>query len=198
MLLLGLLGKAESGKSSAADAIVNRARSQGLTSRSYELSQYILQSCIDRGLIPQKTRKQLDRSEIATLVEVGESVRSRDPELWVRTALLDISADKPQVALVPNIRRQYEAEAIRREGGIILKIVSLNKNGSEFISPSRDPNNELETENLFIQSDYHLTVRRGESVLLKKYAQTLFDYLWALQPVPVDIRQTEFEFMVGQ
>lgn len=194
MLILGITGRSESGKSTSADTIVAYASQKGLFAKSYELSQYILAHCISKGLIPQKTRNQLSKEEVAILVQVGEGVRQSDPEMWIKRAMAEIHEQKPEVSIVPNIRRPYEADMIRRAGGYIIRATSLNKNGSEFISPSRDPNHELESGSGLIQADYFLTTRRGESTLLKSYARTLFDHIFSLQPKTTDILQSEFEF----
>lgn len=190
-LLVGISGRAEHGKSSTADAVVAYAASKGLYATSFELSNYILQYAIQRNLLPNKTRKQLNKEEVQVLVEVGESVRASDPKMWINRAMKEIEDYKPDVGIVPNVRRTYEADVIKEAGGVIIKVVAINKNGSEFISQTRDPNNELESGANLIQADYFITTRRGESQLLKAYARTLFDHVYALQPKIVDTRQIE-------
>lgn len=193
-LIISVSGRAEAGKSTCADAIVSHAASKGLHAKSFELSAYVLQYCIQKSLIANKTRKQLNKEELAIMVEVGESVRQSDPTMWVRRALKEIEDYQPDVSVVPNIRRQYEADEVRKAGGTVIKVVSLNKNGSEFISQTRDANNSLETDQYLIPADYFLTTMRGQPQLLKAYARTLFDHILSTQPKPQDTRQTEFDF----
>lgn len=194
-ILIAVSGRGEHGKSSVADSIVAHASHKGLYASSFELSSYILRHCIVKGLIASKTRKQLNKEEIQILVDVGDSTRQDDPTLWIRRAMEDVDKFKPDVALIPNLRKKCEADVIRKAGGTIIKVVSLNKNGSEFVSPTRDPNAELETEQYEIKPDFTLTTRRGEAKLLQSYARVLFDHLYSAQPKPEDTRQTEFDFV---
>lgn len=181
-MIIGITGRAEAGKSTAAEAIVLRGAALGYKARSYELSGYILRHCIAEGLIPPKQRQSLTKDEIALLIQVGDSVRQTDPALWAKKALADIAADEPGdsqqlVAIIPNIRRAFEADVIRAAGGVIVRVTALNKNGSEFISQTRDPNHDLETDQYLIRPDYFLQTRRGDSSLLTRFAAALLDHL---------------------
>lgn len=177
MMIIGITGRAESGKSTTAEAIVRHGEALGLKSKSYELSGYILQHCIAAGLIPRKQRQSLTKDEIATLVRIGQETAHTDPTLWAKKALADIAADEPVLAVIPNIRRAFEADVIRAAGGVIVRVTALNKNGSEFISQTRDPNHDLETDQYLIRPDYFLQTSRGDSSLLTRFAAALLDHL---------------------
>lgn len=178
MIVLGVTGRSQNGKSSAAKAIAKEAASQNLNARVFELSQYVLEDCIAQGRIPAgKTRPELNDEEVGHLVTVGMERRGTDPDHWVKILTCDIEQSKPDVAICPNLRFYNEATAIRNLGGKIIRVISYVVDGVEFISQTRDPNHQSEIEQYFLVADYFLVTKRGEAALLGKQAATLFRYL---------------------
>lgn len=177
MILIGITGRCESGKSTVSKAIAKEAKSHGLKAEIFELSNYVLREAIGMSTIPPKERSELTNSEIEELVRLGSQRREENPRHWIELMLADIEEKRPYVGVVPNIRFLNEAEAIRSMGGSIIRIRSFVVDGVEWVSRSRDPNHPSETEHHFIRADYFLTALRGESILLGKQAATLFNYL---------------------
>ena len=184
MILLGLTGRARSGKGVVARAIQDDCKGR-LDCKIYEISDYVLADMNRLGKLPGKTRSMLDKEDLSLLVQHGHWMRSRDEFYWLDYVTEDIDKDKPDVAILPNIRFRNEAEFIwssyqsipRWESGKIIRVRSLLRDGLDYISPDRDPNDSMEYENLSIDADYFLSVKRGQTTLLKKQAVTLFDYI---------------------
>lgn len=193
-MILGLVGKARAGKSDTADAISKRAKELGLVPTVYDIGDLVRKYCIKRKLIADKSRQYLTKDELDVLVSVGAEQREKDPDFW----LYDLGDELPEstnhVIIVPNVRYQNEADFVKGHGGYTIKIAALNPNGSEFISPDRNPNHPSETELQHLNASFFITTRRGESGLLKSYAKTLFDHVYSLQSKPTSTEQTEFEF----
>jgi hypothetical protein len=182
MLTIGLVGRAQQGKSTAANAMLREATSQGLRANVFEISQYVLNEAIDLNRVPAKEREKLTPEEIEQLVVLGVERRTQNPHYWLNTMFADIKIKNPDVAIVPNIRFTNEAEGIRSVyKGFIVRIKSYIVDGVEYISADRNPNHAMEIEHLSIPADYYLTTRRGESKLLSMQAATLFNYLYARQ-----------------
>jgi hypothetical protein len=183
MQLLGVVGRASNGKSTVAEAIVSHAASEGVRAKSYEISTLILDEAKWVGLISEeKTRSRLSAAEIKTLVDLGRRRRQQfNQDYWLKELALAIEEDAPDVAVIPNIRYENEADFIKSHGGHLIKVTALNSDGSQFIATDRDPNDPTETVPSLLKADYYLTVNRGESALLSEYAVTLYEYLSSLE-----------------
>jgi hypothetical protein len=178
MLVIGVCGRAEAGKSSASKAIFKEAVSNGLRPEIFEISSYVLKDAIGQNLVGDKDRENLTAEEIAQLVNVGTKRRSENPQHWIELLRQDVADRNPDVALIPNLRFLNEADFVRESGGKIIRVKSYVVDGVEFISPSRNANHISEVEHHQIQADHFITVLRGESLLLAKQAATLFNYLY--------------------
>ena len=176
-LIVGVTGRARAGKNTVAHGLISGAAKSGQTARVYEFSQYVI-----KDLNPswkEVPREDLLPEEISKLVSHGLEKRKKDPWYWVDRVFSDIVKDKPDVAILPNIRFLNEAEAVKNYGypGVIIRVKTFVKDGIEYISTDRDPNDDMETENQLIQADYFLTVARGQTKLLKMQAESLYEYL---------------------
>lgn len=177
MLVLGIVGRANAGKSTVSKAILKEATAKGLSAEVFELSNYVLKEATGLAILPPKSRAELVPSEIEELVKLGAQRREENPTHWIELLLQDIESKKPDVAICPSIRFLNEAVAIRELGGKIIRIKSYVVDGVEWIARDRDANHPSEVEHHSIQADYFLTAMRGESFLLGKQAATLFNYL---------------------
>jgi hypothetical protein len=190
-LILGLSGRARSGKSDTADAISRRARELGLKPTIYDIGNLVREFCINQKLIPDKSRQYLNKEELGILVRVGAEQREKLPTFWLQQLQDELPEMHNSVIILPNVRYQNEADFVKQNGGYTIKIVALNPNGSEFISPDREPNHPSETELQHLNANFFLTTRRGEAPLLKLHARALFDHIYSQQPKPLDTRQLD-------
>lgn len=178
MLVIGVTARSEAGKSTVAKAVAKEATTKGLNVDIFEISNYILKEAIGAKSIPPKERSELSSDEIEELVKLGVQRREENPEYWIKLLVNDMARKKPDVALIPNIRFENEAQAVRKMDGKIIRIKSYLVDGVEYISTTRNPNHASEIEHYSIKADYFLTAMRGESLLLGRQAATLFGYMW--------------------
>jgi hypothetical protein len=182
MLILGITGRARSGKSTVAMALALGANKHGLSSKTYDFSSYVIKDLQTKGSLPKDfTREDMDENGIRDLVNHGSGMRAKDPYYWIDRLFDEVFSDKPDLAIVPGVRFINEAQEVHTAEGIgngkILRVKALVRDGTEWISPDRDPNHYSETEQDLIQADYFLTAKKGESVLLKLQGQSLLEYI---------------------
>ena len=178
MIVIGLTGRCRSGKTTVSDAIDYVAgRRYGLKVKQYEFGQVVLDYCITSGRLPKKTRDSVTPPELHTLVYVGSQMRRKDPDFWVDMIASKIMADNPEIAILCGLRFPNEVSLVKGSGGYLVRVISLNADGSEFISPDRDPNDPTETSLLTLPTDYVLTAYRGQMDLLAEYSHSIFNDL---------------------
>jgi len=177
VILFGVSGRARNGKTTVADSFYDCAVQRGLTARQYSIGDLVLEFCIRSGRLQPKTREELNAAELHTLVYVGQREREKDPYFWLRKVRYAISVDNPDVAIIPNIRMPEEVDFVREHDGYLIRVIALNPNGSQFISPDRDANDPTETELHDVRADYVLTAYRGQVPLLRNYAGVVFRHI---------------------
>jgi hypothetical protein len=178
--IIGLTGNAEHGKNAAANIILEWVAKQGGTAAIFEISGMILAECIELGLLPPgSVRNQQDKEQNRILMEHGSNRRAENPDYWVNgkggvvPAMRDSGLD---VAVCPNVRFQTEGDGIRAEGGTIWLIQRLNRDGSKFVSKTRDQNHVTETVIGTWPADFYLYNMEGHGALLEEQVVTLFEY----------------------
>jgi hypothetical protein len=177
-MLIGIVGRARHGKNTVAEEICNFSRASGLVAEIFETSNLVLESLKKEGRISQNaSRDNLTPEQIKLLVKHGKEKRDLFSDYWIHRLLKEIVLSKADIIVVPNIRFINEAREIKENRGILIRVTSVVEDGVEFISTDRDPNDVMETENKKIQADYFLTVKRGETELLRKQAAGLANYL---------------------
>lgn len=175
MTLIGLSGRARHGKTTVANAMMAYADRKGWPARIYDIGQEVLRFCIETERLPSKARKELTRDELQTLVNVGFEKRQENASFWLDRIAARMYLDRPYLAIVPNIRYANEAQWIRSENGRLIRVVALNENGSEYISPDRDCNHPSETELQFYPADYYITAKRGQINYLNALAVAILE-----------------------
>lgn len=181
MFLIGLSGRARHGKTITVDAMHSEASNNyGLKSKIYDIGKMIIQEAIEMGRLPEGTQREtMGREQLQVLIDVGKERRTISHNYWVEKVIQQVRASDVDVALCPNIRLPYEAQAVREAGGIMVRCTRLNMDGSLFISEDRPPNDITETALEFWPADYYLTTKPDQVPLLDAYGRVLFRYLWA-------------------
>lgn len=193
-MLIGLTGRARAGKSTVCDAMLLRAKVLGIKASVYDIGETVKQYCVQEGLLPEVPRESMTAEQLDVLVKVGKHKREQNPDFWITDLALAQRRDPDTVIVVPNIRYTNEYKMVRFYLGYTVRVLALNRNGSQFISRDRDPNHPSETEILNVPADFHLTAYHGESGLLVQMATALFDYLAVSFPkssVPQSDREYE-------
>jgi hypothetical protein len=182
VLLLGFCGRARGGKSTAAEAVRAHAEQQGMRAGVYDIGAEILSYCKLEGKIGwDKTREELNKDELSTLVEVGHNKRLEDMDFWLKSITRKVYQDRYEVALIPNIRMQNECDFIRKNSGYVVKVSAFNPDGSQHISNDRDPNHPLETSLLNVPADYYIAAQKGDAGIVGEQAITIFQYVLGLR-----------------
>lgn len=172
-MLIGFIGRARNGKTTAAEAVAARCRERRLTCAIYDIGEIVRQRAVKVGVLPDKARESLNPTELSDLISFGAPGR-RDG-VWLGELELRLERERPQVALVPNIRFRDELHWCRSRAGIIVLIHRRNPDGSPYISPDRDPNDPSESSLWNTVPDFILD--NVDPRLLQRQAATLFDYL---------------------
>jgi hypothetical protein len=181
MILMGLSGRARSGKTACCGAIAEHHRNHAAGGVGiYDFGAEVLAECKEKGLLPATAvRSELRPLQLSVLQDWGYRRRQEDARYWIRRLEQRIARENPALALVPNIRYQNEAAWVHGAGGHLVRVVRLNANGTPYISSDRDPNHPSETELEFWPADYYLTARGGDEALLCRQAVAL--YAWLLE-----------------
>jgi hypothetical protein len=180
-MLIGLVGRARSGKSTVVSSMVERAQEKSLKPWVYDIGGFVRSYCVSQNLLPNIPRESMTDTQLGILVRVGKEQRDADPDIWIYELERYYRKYPESVVLIPNVRYNNELSLVRRNGGHVVRVTALNPNGSVYISRDRDPNHVSETELLDARADYSIVARKGESFLLREYARTLFDYLYGLE-----------------
>ncbi len=182
MILIGFSGRSKNGKSTAAEAIRTHAEKEGRRTGIYDIGAEVLSYCKLEGRIGwDKTREELSKDELATLVEVGHNKRIEDMDFWLKSITRKVYQDRYEVALIPNIRMQNECDFVRKNGGYVVKVLAFNPDGSPHISNDRDPNHPLETSLLNAPADYYIAAQKGDAGIVGEQAITIFQYVVGLK-----------------
>jgi len=177
VIIIGITGRCRSGKTVVAAALEAAAKQRGLTVKRYEFGQLVLDYCIKSGRVPPKCREELNPAELHTLIYTGKQKREEQIDFWVDKMEYEIITDGVSVAILSGVRFPNEARLIREHDGYLIRVVALNANGSQFISPDRDANDPTETELHDVRADYVLTAYRGQVPLLRNYAGVVFRHI---------------------
>lgn len=133
--LIGLVGRARSGKDTAAARLVER---HGYTRYAFADALRRAALALDPIVVPLDTvSRSMRLSEVVrelgwegaknitevrrTLQNYGCAIREIDPHFWVRLVMDSIARDRP--AVVTDTRFRNEAEALMRAGGRLVRIV---------------------------------------------------------------------------
>lgn len=177
MIVLGAGHRAQQGKSSFCSAIAEQCDRIGIKWKEYSISDSILEYAIASGRLPEIGRSECTDEQVKVLVEIGNEKRAEAETFWVDQIRKAIEEDRPEFALIPNVRFASEAKFVKEVGGYNVRVRRLNPNGTRFVSSSRNPNDVTETALEFWNWDFEIVNMSGRSYWLRRQAIALFDYL---------------------
>lgn len=73
-----------------------------------------------------------------------EIARKNDPDTWVKALAKRIETEKPDIAIITDVRFPNEAQYVKDRGGSLVEVIRL-KDGEQYLDPGRDPNHASET-----------------------------------------------------
>ena len=196
MILIGLTGRARNGKSTAADAITAYAESQSLSVKTYDIGALIFAHCVREGLLTEKPREERTPEELAICAHVGLNKRQDDPNYWVGQMNANILSECPDVALIPNVRYQNEADFIKQHG-FVVHVQALNPNGTPHISTDRDPNHVSENGLNEREADFYIVAKKPGIDVVAAQAVAIFETIqlrarWRRDPGLTSVASSSF------
>lgn len=184
MLLLAFGNKARHGKDSCAQAIIDYYHRRNellkkhglyvppLTVKIYKFAEALYEECrIEHGMT-EKDPPLLQR--------IGAWRRETDPYYWVDRIFAKIRSEKPDIALITDVRYQNEAATVKENRGYMIGVSRLNSDGSLFIAPDRDPHHLSETDLDDYNWDARIVVHEGDQALRSELAVTIAEYYRSL------------------
>lgn len=183
LLAVGLCGRARHGKDDVACILTDQFRAAGYNCFPCSVSMVIHEQALRDGVVKSKKREDCSKEEIKKLVDLGNWGRSIDNEYWLQLLSDRIEIEKTQIAIVTGLRFPSESAWLRNvidetnERGVLVRISRLNRDGSKFISPDRDPNDITETSQYLLNADYEIVAKTGQKKWLHTQAKALADYL---------------------
>jgi hypothetical protein len=158
-MLIGLIGKAGSGKTTIANYLINEHNFIRIS-----FTDSLKQMLIKAGLCTHSECyfKKTDRSrELMQKIGTGIFREQIDEDFWVKRAepLLDAYLERPGGRIViDDVRFLNEAQCIRSKGGIIVRVLRPGHN----LSDHRAASHRSETELDAFTSDYILSAEDGQ------------------------------------
>lgn len=104
----------------------------------------------------------------------GSYRRAQDPFYWIRKLSDQILIDRPQIAIVKDIRYFNEALWVVANDGYTVKVTRLN-----YVDLTRDPSHPSETQLNNYGFNYEIAVKEGDFDDLRKSAIEVFDLIIA-------------------
>jgi len=175
MLIIGLGHKARQGKDTFAKSILEEYS----YARTYSFAKELKIFCRDNheSLVIKYPFIELDTKPDPIynypkmLQYIGTEVeRARDPDCWISKVNARILQEEPGIAVITDVRFINEANWIKSLGGLVIDIIRLNPDGTQFIDPSRDPNHASETQLDGYPFDLVIGVVSGNLELLRDMA----------------------------
>lgn len=165
-MIVGLMGKARSGKDTAADILVEEFGYKNVAF-SDEVKRIAIEhfGCTHEEVYVEKTA--LSRR---ILQGIGDGLREEiDKNIWIDKVLNEGSRDK--LLAIPCIRYHNEAKVVRSLGGVIVKIVRDDRPDIEY---NADHVSEMEQEGIVPDITIYNNSTVGE---FRKHVKTAFETL---------------------
>jgi hypothetical protein len=137
-------------------------------------------------------RKNYDMKEKdpRLLQKVGIEKRQKNPDFWV-DRMFSQADNFDGIALVTDVRFKNEAAAIKKRGGFLVNVSTLNDDGSPYISDDRPADHESETDLDGYRWDAFIKTYRNDEALAAELAITLANYYFRITE-PESTKTTEF------
>lgn len=160
--IIGISGKARSGK----NYLATELRKQLPNSEIYSFANALKCHCRVAGLMTIKDGNILQ--------EVGTDVyRTKDNDFWVRMLDYQIQEENPKIAIIADVRFPNEVKWIEDKGGINIRVIRINEDGSQYFTTDRpkDHPSEIALDNFNFEN--YVTARSGDVEIISAYARNV-------------------------
>jgi hypothetical protein len=135
MILVGIAGRARSGKDTMGTALVHHF---GYGAKQYSFANALKCYCRVAGLMTVKDGPLLQL--------VGTDIyRRKEDEFWIRMLRYQIEEEKPNVAIITDCRFHNELAFVRHSHGVLIRMKRFNDDGTEYIDDTRNQHHASES-----------------------------------------------------
>ena len=168
--VIGLGHKARHGKDSAAKHLMQK---YGAAKFSFGSGLYSVARCC----FGMTAKNALLLQALGT--EVG---RACDSDRWIRNLYWQIRDDAPSIAVVPDCRFPNEFDFIKSLGGVCIKVVRFNEDGSPFVAADRPSNHPSEIALDGCEDwDLQIGAKTGDLQMLHAKLDVFMRDMWILE-----------------
>jgi len=187
-LVIGITGRARHGKNTIAEVMAQGFEKAGYLCSDVTVSDIVWAEASKLRKVRSHSRASASKWELDNLVALGHSERDKDEDHWISAVAAAVvkegaTTGAAQVAVMAGVRFHNEVTWLRKfPGGIIIKVVRYNTDGSLFISPDRDPNDKMETTVDEIKADFEFTHQTGQTDWLISQAKAFMSCTFGINP----------------
>lgn len=182
-LIIGIGNKAQNGKDSAGEAVVDYYDQKNALQYKHSLppSGPTVKLHKFAAALYDIARKEYGMTvkDAPLLQRIGQERRQENLNYWVDKMFASIQPTT-DIAVITDVRYLNEAAAIKAKGGYLVNVTRLNPDGTQYITNDRPADHPSETELDGYNWDFHLINSHGHRALLAQQAITLVEYLRAL------------------
>ena len=184
MLIVGFGNKAQHGKDTAGEAVVKyfNRRTERLSAHYGRgigaCRSIIAKSYKFAGALYKECRKQhgMTDKDAPLLQKVGMARRQEDENYWVKQVKQQIATDKPDIAIITDVRFPNEAKFVRDRGGILVNVTRIDAFGQLFIADDRPADHPSETALDGYPWSYYIKAHTGEAPLVEQLAICIVEF----------------------
>lgn len=99
------------------------------------------------------------------------------PDYWISCLQPQLEECKMPIAIVTDVRFTNEANFIKDNSGIVVKVTREMPDGRPFIDPTRSPSHASETDLDHYAFDYEVTVKEGDMEEIPRSARMLMNLI---------------------
>jgi hypothetical protein len=184
MLIIGVGSKARQGKDTFCNAVVDHYENQRQTAKRHDRISLapVAQNFKFAGVLYEVCQELYGMKEKdgELMQRVGTECREKNPNHWIEKCFKKIDTSAVQIALISDVRYKNEADFIKSRDGILVNVVRLNPDGSQFITGDRPADHPSEIELDGYNWDYRISAPSGQAGLIAELAITLTEYIRAL------------------
>jgi hypothetical protein len=148
MIIIGFGHKAQNGKDTAGEAILNYYAAQASASFKHGVKYAGPRIALMKfaSALYDECRKLhgMKEKDPVLLQNVGMARREEDPDYWVKRAFAAIPQGT-NLAIFTDVRFHNEAKRIKAEGGHLIEVVRLNQDGTRYYATDRPSDHISET-----------------------------------------------------
>lgn len=186
MLLLSFGNKAQHGKDTAGEAVVeyfNNIRSRAERNYNSRFTRPAAQlfKFADALYDECRTLHGMKEKDASLLQRIGQGRRLENENYWVDKAFAAMTESQAEIAVFSDIRYLNEAEAVWEKGGYVINVSRLNRDGSPFVASDRPSDHISEIQLDDAPFDFFIKAYTGEAALVEQQAITIAEYVRGLK-----------------